>query len=271
MLSDVNVSVSLFSADSKSDKIYKKVERLMTATFMVTDSVPDSEALKKFLRLSVISLLNNAVLQKSARDADELILEIRKILSALDTFFVLGFISEMNVAVLKEAYMNFAKFLELSPTQNLTLKRELFFDNDNISELEKQNEQSEILVREMSLPTSKESESKPVQNDFQLQSSEYLNKEKRATVVRKKIENDNKVLTKKAKNKSLRSRARSGGRRSIIIDLVTKKGSVTVRDIADEITDCSTKTLQRELLSLVADNVLSKEGERRWTTYSLAV
>ena len=59
-------------------------------------------------------------------------------------------------------------------------------------------------------------------------------------------------------------------RRATILAVLQKKDRINVKDVAEVITDCSEKTLQRELLSLVAQGVLKKEGERRWSTYTLA-
>lgn len=59
-------------------------------------------------------------------------------------------------------------------------------------------------------------------------------------------------------------------RRATILAVLQKKDRINVKDVAQVITDCSEKTLQRELLGLVAQGVLKKEGERRWSTYSLA-
>lgn len=56
-------------------------------------------------------------------------------------------------------------------------------------------------------------------------------------------------------------------RQGKILEIVDFKGSVSIRDIAGSIKDCSEKTLQRELLALVGIGVLKKEGERRWSTY----
>jgi hypothetical protein len=42
-----------------------------------------------------------------------------------------------------------------------------------------------------------------------------------------------------------------------------------VKDVSAVVKDCSEKTLQRELLALVAQGVLKKEGERRWSSYVL--
>lgn len=60
-------------------------------------------------------------------------------------------------------------------------------------------------------------------------------------------------------------------RQVAILDLVKEKQKVTVKDIQSVVRGYSQKTLQRELLSLVAEGVLKKEGERRWSTYALHV
>ncbi|MFZ2949867.1 MAG: DeoR family transcriptional regulator, partial [Desulfuromonadaceae bacterium] len=58
-------------------------------------------------------------------------------------------------------------------------------------------------------------------------------------------------------------------RRDSILKILTKKGDVTIKDISQSISDVSEKTIQRELLSLVQSGVLKKEGEKRWSRYSL--
>lgn len=59
-------------------------------------------------------------------------------------------------------------------------------------------------------------------------------------------------------------------RKRMIIDIVKRKGVVSIKDISTEIKDFSEKTIQRELLVMVEGGVLKKEGERRWSTYKLA-
>jgi predicted HTH transcriptional regulator len=59
-------------------------------------------------------------------------------------------------------------------------------------------------------------------------------------------------------------------RQSIIISLLKRKKEVMIKDITETITDCSEKTIQRELAALVDEGILKKEGERRWTRYMLA-
>ncbi len=55
-----------------------------------------------------------------------------------------------------------------------------------------------------------------------------------------------------------------------ILSIVDSIGSVTIKDISRTIKDLSEKTIQRELLALVGKGILQKNGERRWSTYSMA-
>ncbi len=58
-------------------------------------------------------------------------------------------------------------------------------------------------------------------------------------------------------------------RRAVILGLLQKKERISIKDVSLVVKDCSEKTLQRELLALVAQGVLKKEGEKRWSTYAL--
>lgn len=48
------------------------------------------------------------------------------------------------------------------------------------------------------------------------------------------------------------------------------KPEATIKDIAEIITDVSEKTIQRELNSLIEKGQVIRQGERRWSKYSLA-
>lgn len=55
-----------------------------------------------------------------------------------------------------------------------------------------------------------------------------------------------------------------------ILNLLKDKDKISIKDAVSAIVGYSEKTIQRELLSLVASGVLIKEGERRWSTYRKA-
>jgi len=47
------------------------------------------------------------------------------------------------------------------------------------------------------------------------------------------------------------------------------KPDATIKDLSDIITDVSTKTIQRDLNSLIESGQVVREGERRWSRYSM--
>jgi len=67
--------------------------------------------------------------------------------------------------------------------------------------------------------------------------------------------------------KSLMHPVRS--RRERVVDVLKDKGDATIKDIMEIIKDCSEKTIQRELTGLIKDNIVVREGERRWSKYKL--
>ncbi|RME30284.1 DeoR family transcriptional regulator, partial [Candidatus Parcubacteria bacterium] len=66
------------------------------------------------------------------------------------------------------------------------------------------------------------------------------------------------------------ARDESRSRRDAILTIIGHKGRVSIRDITDEISGVSSKTIQRELNALIRDGLVVREGERRWSTYRLA-
>lgn len=58
-------------------------------------------------------------------------------------------------------------------------------------------------------------------------------------------------------------------RRERIKVVLGAKGEATIKDITDIITDVSSKTIQRELNAMIEDNLVKRQGERRWSRYSL--
>lgn len=76
---------------------------------------------------------------------------------------------------------------------------------------------------------------------------------------------DKKVIPKKTPNYK-----RHQNRRDIILGLFNQKDKISIKDAASAIEGCSEKTIQRELTTMVAEGVLLKEGERRWSVYRRA-
>lgn len=58
-------------------------------------------------------------------------------------------------------------------------------------------------------------------------------------------------------------------RREAVLSVIRNKKKASIKDISTLIRGVSEKTIQRELLALIATGVVLKQGERRWSTYSL--
>ncbi len=59
-------------------------------------------------------------------------------------------------------------------------------------------------------------------------------------------------------------------RASLIMNVLDKKGKVSIKDISSSIDGYSEKTIQRDLTVLTQAGLVVKEGSRRWSTYRRA-
>lgn len=79
-----------------------------------------------------------------------------------------------------------------------------------------------------------------------------------------------KIPTKNAVQKPPVDKGHIKDRREAVLSVIKDKKKASIKDISTLIRGVSEKTIQRELLALIADGVILKQGERRWSTYSLA-
>jgi hypothetical protein len=61
--------------------------------------------------------------------------------------------------------------------------------------------------------------------------------------------------------------ATQGERRGVILHFVLQNKGVSIKEICAVVPDCSEKTVQRELGALIAEGLIKREGERRWSIY----
>ena len=63
---------------------------------------------------------------------------------------------------------------------------------------------------------------------------------------------------------------KKNSRQNVILNLLKKKSEIMIKDVTPLIAGVSEKTIQRELLAMVSSGILRKEGEKRWSRYTLA-
>ena len=252
---EVNLSVNPFGQNRAAEIAYKRVERLILATHLVTNFVPPDESVRKNVREKVYALLSAVMdLRLGLRSAgpervNTVIAHTRQILTLLDAMHASGYISDMNLRVLKDAYADFARFLRVSEdghaAESLELD-EMYFTPPAARHHGHNSQGHTKFVKDKVV--------KDTVKDKELSSAV---KDKKKQI--------------KQRPQSLRAKRRATSRRMAVLDVVTKRGPVHIKDIAAEVTSCSEKTIQRELASLIKDKVVKKEGSKRWTTYSLVI
>ena len=65
------------------------------------------------------------------------------------------------------------------------------------------------------------------------------------------------------------SASQQDDRRERIKTILEAKGEATIKDISSIITDVSEKTIQRELNAMIEESLVKRQGERRWSKYSV--
>ncbi|MDO8579346.1 MAG: hypothetical protein Q7R72_00545 [bacterium] len=262
--------LSLFGENFHFVFVYKKTEKLIAAIYMITNYVRDDEPLKWRLREDALELLslNIAFVEVPLSERRKLLKKYKaisvEIISLAGIAFHGGLISEMNHTVLKREFENLLSVMERDENR-------------------KANEENIILTPDFFGQTHKSDApvSTVPQIDFLKKHNDVLYTSPRNSlkghfqktsvpdIDLSRTEQKTEYLPK-IPIKSDKSFGDKDDRKTVIIKLLSKKGRLNIKDFSQTIKGCSEKTIQRELLAMVASGVLRKEGERRWSTYSLA-
>lgn len=224
---------------------YRKTEKIVTALYMVTSLLSDEEPLKWKARTLGNEMLSftNTLKDTYATRLDGVVGAIRsrtiELSSLLDIAKSAGLLSEMNASILKA---ELAGLMGLYAEDKGFAGQGVPFDGSFFAE---------------SLPGAYARPARVKDTDDQRRPQPRVPYTKRQSAPRD------------ANGGGEGSDVKKDKRRKAIIELVGKRGNVTIKDVSSVIRDCSEKTIQRELLGLVHEGVLKKEGERRWSRYSL--
>ena len=282
--------------DNKKDYgnlIAKKSERLVTALYLVTDLISDTEPIKQGLRKSAVGLLSsmNALAQLEVKDRvtefKTSLKSVTEILSLLHVSITTGLVSDMNGNILMDGFR--ALQLVLEKKQPILTKEMLSIDNEE--ELNRSTSLSNAITStsyDVLTPLSISRMNESVNTDenkktnkmsyieklekFDFNSNFNSNKVEKETNIVNDNDTDLKDFNKNTKaqttfNSSFQIRKQS--RRDQILALFVKGVDVSIKDISARIKGCSEKTIQRELNNLVFDGKIKRIGEKRWSRYVL--
>lgn len=243
--------------DSSRTVIFGKLNKLITALYMVTDIMDKEEPLKAKLRQ-----LGAEVISEAHQSPARTVAKISEIVSFLDIASTVGMISAMNSGILKKEFFSMKTSLE-----------DAYGRGESVW-LEKLVSSPVEPVAEMYITQKIESK------NYQGQSTR-LGVQKGGTLLKALSD---KIMTSKETRVNDKEHHRDGfdllkqQRRNEVLKIIREAGDATITDIknrakaipAGVLANCGDKTLQRELLSMLKDNLLKKTGEKRWSKYSIA-
>lgn len=212
-----------------------KSEKLASALYMVTGFVSESDPLRTRLRVCALDLVSSATTKDKVGDKkgqEGFTARCLEIGSMLTLAERAGLVSNMNARVLCEEYAALAAFVR--DHHDKIFGQGTFDVHTEVSAL-------------------------PTVNGTRKRNTDSTYKTYTAPPTAPRSQ------TKKTPNSK-----RHQNRRDTILALLDKKDKINIKDAAKAIEGCSEKTIQRELLAMVDQGVLLKEGERRWSTYRKA-
>jgi hypothetical protein len=277
-----------FSDDSHFVFILKKTEKLASALYLITGFFDHEEPLKWKLRTLSGDLLSQSLELKDtkSRDKEKAIMDMEGIVLEIGSLLLIaknsGLMSEMNYDIISREFNNFATVLareskQLTRTGNNSIESGYFdviLPEPKLKVVEKNDEAVEENIKD-NYP--KKSVSYVPRLDVLDQIESRVNRTDE-TEEGQKI--DEGMLAKGIKQMSQKESkplkefgavaVKKNSRQSIIISLLRRKKEIMIKDVSPLIHGCSEKTIQRELLSMVDKGILRKQGEKRWSRYSLA-
>ena len=261
-------TVSIFQNDTQTAFIFKKTERLVSAIYLITGFLSDNEPIRWKLRdtstrlLSYSINLSNQGHRNRADAMNNFTAASFEIISLLEAANISGIFSPMNCEIIKFEIERIVELVELKErglNSKFLLSKNFFETSGDYSDSRSKLAQADNILNE-----------KDIKKTIEQNSGKEIALEANSLKGHLPIKDNNKEEknsmsfikghTIKDKNK----------RYEVIINLLKKTKEISVKDVSSIVSDCSEKTIQRELLSLVDKGVLKKEGERRWSKYSLA-
>ncbi len=238
----------------------KKTEKLVTAMYMVTDCMGAGDALKSKLRILGVELLSDTYKLATLSPLDieahisATLTRVHETLSFIEIAATIGFISDMNASILKREFATLAGELQshLSKDSHFTFSlNQSMFETEEVSPLA---HTSQIHTDSIGHTFKKTLIGMSVGNSY-------------------KTSNSKNILTKKERNPADLEKTKEERIKrifKIIKDIPAGHLGASIKDISTSFTDCSEKTIQRELNSLVSKGLLKKTGSKRWSRYSIA-
>ena len=286
-------SLSFYNSDPYFNFVHKKSERLCMAIYLITDFFPAGDSIKDNLRKSGTELLrvSLSLITASSPCRKEVLNSISRlcveIVSLSKIASNVGMTSIPNHNVLESEVKNFIGVIEdrerpSTTGQGFVLNDETLGFDTNITTFASASSALSAGVSEKTFTNEKVSIEKRSRDEVVIENTIIApvlsNPAKPITSVGIKTKVVERVVSEDLSDgissvESVgvaKSVMQKNDRQQLILGIIREIGESSIKDISDNIKDCSEKTIQRELNTLIYDGVLKKVGERRWSKYILA-
>ena len=242
-----------------SPSLQDRTLNLTVALYRVTDYFPKAEILRSHLRAKANEIFERVTEYDSASELEcemqALICKIRTIKGYLAIANTLNYVRSVNFAVLEKEYGSIEQFLENEKIK--LVKRPI---HEDIQQLARNHAARAISENNSSRSLAADAGSiagiKRDVSETQMGAGDLENKTDKET---------------QAPDALFYERAGVGlnERQTRIMDQMKESRQAKISDFYTSFHGVSSKTIQRDLQSLVDKQMLKKEGEKRWTIYSL--
>lgn len=237
---NTNLSLTDRGMEANKDflKLYSRVNKLISAVFLVVNVVDNNHEIKARIKELAIQTMSLCVELKDMQEArnnrvlSSIEKKILELLSLLDVASVSGLVSEMNAGVLKTEFQLFLN--------SLSSFAESFQNSDarSVRNVLNQNNFAE--------------------NKFVLSGDSTQHNAEEGSESKPTIKDEDKRQNRKTM------------RQSAILDFIRTHPNISIKEITPHIRGCGEKTIQRELVEMVVAGQMKRMGERRWSRYSVA-
>lgn len=245
--------------------VSKKAEKLTTALYMLTDLIREDDPMRRKIRETAIIVLSDTRGLSYAMTGDlyfhlaRVIAKSWELVSLIEVCVVVGFISDMNYGILKNALIEFIGDLRnrqrvegftniqdlkigVGEANNFKLKSDFFkLDDTDLKDMEQSV--AEVAPREP---------------------KNYKGH------ISRTLSDKNLSFTKSKPSKLVPEIGVSQtDREGKILQLINEKKDISIKDIVSYFSEYSQKTIQRNLAALVEAGKIKRTGEKRWSRYSI--
>lgn len=257
----------------KSFFIYsRKIEKIVTALYLVTDVMDEDLPLTRSLRSESLDLLNacyqllTGAGKLTPHEMTRVLVRLEHVTSLISIGRIAHHISEMNAQVLVTELQKVIQLIA-GDTQELTQKYTSYLYPRNSGLDTAQPVVSHATLDDASfeeLEKAKKRQSLPVRSVNDIKTTLTTNSLESKKIAENKRDTQSSISPVKTTSKIP---AGDPDRKQSIMNVIRSHKNASMQDIQKFVTGCSDKTLQRELVGLIASGQIRKVGDKRWATY----